>query len=84
MLEVAWPPPWVREIPEDAERDEHEAMREGLCDLMRLAPLRAASVVAAQARCSRIHDGQIGGSPYWLFPAFARSFVQEPRLNGGH
>ena len=36
MLEVAWPPPWVKEIPEDAERDEYEAMREGLCDLVRL------------------------------------------------
>ena len=36
MLEVAWPPPWVEEIPEDAERDEYEAMREGLCDLVRL------------------------------------------------
>ena len=28
--------PWVKEIPEDAERDEYEAMREGLCDLVRL------------------------------------------------
>ena len=36
MLEVAWPPPWLKEIPEDAERDEYEAMREGLCDLVRL------------------------------------------------
>ncbi len=30
MLEVARPPPWVKEIPEDAERDEYEAMREDL------------------------------------------------------
>ena len=35
-LEAAWPPPWVEVIPYDAERDEHEAMREGLCDLVRL------------------------------------------------
>ena len=36
MLEHAWLPPWMKEIPEDAERDEYEAMREGLCDLVRL------------------------------------------------
>jgi hypothetical protein len=36
MLENAWPPPWVEEIPEDAERDDYEAMREGLCDRVRL------------------------------------------------
>ena len=29
-------PPWVKKIPEDAGRDEYEAMREGLCDLVRL------------------------------------------------
>ena len=34
-LEVAWPPPWLKEIPEGAERDEYEAMCEGLCDLVR-------------------------------------------------
>ncbi len=35
-LEAAWPPPWVKVISEDAERDEHEALREGICDLVRL------------------------------------------------
>jgi len=35
-LETAWPPPWVQEVSEDVERDEYEAMREGVCDLMRL------------------------------------------------
>ena len=35
-LETAWPPSWVKAIPQEAERDEYEAMREGLCDLVRL------------------------------------------------
>jgi hypothetical protein len=36
-LEAAWPPPGVEVICEDnAERDEYEALREGLCDLVRL------------------------------------------------
>ena len=35
-LEAAWPPPWVRVIYEDTERDEHEAIREGISDLVRL------------------------------------------------
>src|SRR5262249_27141449 len=35
-LEAAWPPPWVEFISEDAERDEHEALREGIGDLVRL------------------------------------------------
>ena len=35
-LEAAWPPPWVELISEDTERDEHEALREGIADLVRL------------------------------------------------
>jgi hypothetical protein len=35
-LEAAWPPPWLKMIPEGTERDEHEALCEGLCDLERL------------------------------------------------
>ena len=35
-LAAAWPPPWVEEIAEDAVRDEYEAFREGLCDLVPL------------------------------------------------
>jgi hypothetical protein len=35
-LKGAWPPPWLEMLPEGAQRDEHEAMREGLCDLVRL------------------------------------------------
>jgi hypothetical protein len=35
-LETAWPPPWMNFVLEDAERDEHEALREGIRDLERL------------------------------------------------
>lgn len=35
-LEAAWPPAWLEMIPEGAERDEHDALCEGLCDLERL------------------------------------------------
>jgi hypothetical protein len=35
-LEAAWPPPWLELISEDAERDEYEALREGIGDLVRL------------------------------------------------
>jgi hypothetical protein len=35
-LEAAWPPPWVEFISEDTERDEYEALREGIGDLVRL------------------------------------------------
>ena len=35
-LEAAWPPPWVEFISEDAERDDYEALREGIGDLLRL------------------------------------------------
>lgn len=56
MLEVARPPPWVKEIPEDAERDEYEAMREGLRDLMRLLRYEQR---AWSRRCLRIHGDQI-------------------------
>jgi|SoiMethySBSTD1v2_1073268.scaffolds.fasta_scaffold81769_4 hypothetical protein len=35
-LEAAWPPPWLEFIFEDTERDEHEALREGIRDLVRL------------------------------------------------
>ena len=35
-LEAAWPPSWVNIISEDAERDEHEALCEGIGDLVRL------------------------------------------------
>jgi hypothetical protein len=35
-LEAAWPPPGVEFISEDTERDEHEALREGISDLVRL------------------------------------------------
>jgi hypothetical protein len=35
-LEAAWPPPGVEYIFEDTERDEHEALREGIGDLVRL------------------------------------------------
>ena len=35
-LEAAWPPPCVEGISKDADRDEHKAMREGICDLVRL------------------------------------------------
>ena len=41
MLEVAWPPPWLKEIPEGAERDEYEATCEGLCDFG--APIKLAN-----------------------------------------
>jgi hypothetical protein len=35
-LKAAWPPPGVEVISEDAERDEHEALCEGISDLVRL------------------------------------------------
>jgi hypothetical protein len=35
-LKKAWPPRWVDFVPEDAQRDEHEALREGIRDLERL------------------------------------------------
>jgi hypothetical protein len=35
-LEAAWPPPWVKLILADAERDEHEALRKSIGDLVRL------------------------------------------------
>jgi hypothetical protein len=35
-LKKAWPPRWVDFVPEDAERDEHEALREGIRDIERL------------------------------------------------
>ena len=35
-LEGAWPPPWLEVIPAGTERDEHDALCEGLCDLERL------------------------------------------------
>jgi hypothetical protein len=35
-LEAAWPPPWLEFIFGDNERDEYEALREGIGDLMRL------------------------------------------------
>ena len=35
-IEAAWPPPWVEFMSEDSERDEHEALREGIDDLVRL------------------------------------------------
>jgi hypothetical protein len=35
-LEAAWPPPWLELIFEDSERDEYEALREGIGDLVRL------------------------------------------------
>jgi hypothetical protein len=35
-LEAAWPPPGVEFISEDTERDEHEALREGIGDLVQL------------------------------------------------
>lgn len=35
-LEAAWPPAWLKMIPEGTERDEHDALCEGLCDLERL------------------------------------------------
>jgi hypothetical protein len=35
-LEAAWPPAWVRPILDDAERDEYEALRRGIRDLVRL------------------------------------------------
>jgi len=36
QLETAWPPSWLNVIPEGTERNEHEALCEGLCDLERL------------------------------------------------
>ena len=36
MLMAGWPPPWVKVISEDDERDEYEALREGIGDLERL------------------------------------------------
>jgi hypothetical protein len=35
-LEAAWPPPWVEFILEDSERDDYEALSEGVTDLVRL------------------------------------------------
>jgi hypothetical protein len=35
-LEAAWPPPWVEFIFEDSERDDYEALSEGVTDLVRL------------------------------------------------
>jgi hypothetical protein len=35
-LEAAWPPPCVKGISNDGERDEYESLREGIRDLMRL------------------------------------------------
>src|SRR5262249_9872282 len=35
-IEAAWPSPWVEFISEDTKRDEHEALREGIHDLVRL------------------------------------------------
>jgi hypothetical protein len=35
-LATAWPPRWMNFVPEDAERDEHEALREGIRDIERL------------------------------------------------
>ena len=35
-LETAWPPRWMNFVPEDAKRDEHEALREGIRDIERL------------------------------------------------
>jgi len=35
-IEAAWPPPWVEFVSGDTERDEYEALREGIEDLVRL------------------------------------------------
>jgi hypothetical protein len=35
-LEAAWPPPWLELISEDTKRDEYEALREGIGDLVRV------------------------------------------------
>ena len=83
MLEVAWPPPWVEEIPEDAERDEYEAMREGLCDLVPCSTTssergRGASALFAHSWRSNWRSNDRGLSPY-LSPRRSHcSFVQKP------
>jgi len=35
-LETAWPPPWVKVMAAEAERDQHQALREAIGDLERL------------------------------------------------